>query len=94
MEINLKVDTSLGTECQHVGGFMGPCARKTGRLDLRPRTCPLLNNPQFQDPGSAVITGLFLGLFDVTHCRAVAVGTPMALFDTVWHCFDHGAVLY
>ena len=73
---------------------MGPWHANTRRLDLRPRKCPPVNEPQFQDPGYVRKQVIFLGLFDVTHCRAVAVGTVMALFGTVLHCFDLWTILY
>ena len=68
----------MGTECQHVVRFMTRRTPKTGRLDLRPETCPPQINLRFQDPGSAGIPGLFLGLFDVSRCWRVAgeVGVP------------------
>ena len=51
---------------------------KTRRLDLRPKRCPPVKVPGFQDPGYARISGLFLGLFDVTRHSRVAggVGVP------------------
>ena len=45
---------------------------KTRRLGIRPETCPPVKQAHSQDPGSARKTGLFLGLFDVTHRRGVA----------------------
>ena len=68
---------------------MGPWHANTQRLDLRPRKCPPVKQPHIQDPGNAVNTSLFLGLFDVTLNSCVAVGHCLALFVTVWHCFDH-----
>ena len=61
---------------------MGPWALKSGRLDLRLERCPPLNTHGFQDPGFTVISGLFVGLFDVTRPSGVAgwVGVP-----GVWH---------
>ena len=73
---NMKVYTAVGKECRHVVRFMGPWHVNTRRLDLRPRKCPPSDDPQIQDPRSAGITGLFLGLFDVTHACAVAEGYP------------------
>ena len=48
------------------------------RLGIRPRTCPPLELAHSQDPGYALKPGLFLGLFDVSHRRAVVggVGVP------------------
>ena len=86
--------TAVGTDCQCVVRFMGPCRAKTRRLDLRPRMCPPLKQPHSQDPGYVSFKDLFLGLFDVTRRAAVADGTVLALFDTVWHCFDSMTLLY
>ena len=86
--------TAVGTECQHVVRFMGPCTSIMGRLDLRPETCPPLNTSGFQDLRSAGNTGLFLGLFDVTRCWRVAVDGRYGTVGTVWHCFDDASRLY
>ena len=67
---------------------MGPWARYSQRLDLRPERCPPLEHAHSQDPRYVLNTGLFLGLFDVTHRGAVAVAGYGTGFDTVWHCFD------
>ena len=87
-ENNRLFNTAVGTECQGVVRFMRPWTPDTRRLDLRPRKCPPQYYPHIQDPGSAVKEVLFLGLFDVTRCCRVAVGTLRLLFGTVWHCFD------
>ena len=86
-ENNRLFDTAVGTECQSVVRFVGPWSTETRRLDLRPERCPPVNEPHIQDPRSAGITDLFLGLFDVTRRAAVAVRVGMALFGAVWHCF-------
>ena len=93
-ENNRLFDTAVGTECQHVGGFMRPWTPETQRLDLRPERCPPVNSPQFQDPGYAGNKGLFLGLFGVTRLTAVAVRPGVSLFGPVWHCFGTVWPLY
>ena len=71
-----------------------PSGTQNSTIRLKARNMSALESAQFQDPGYAGIPVFFLGLFDVTRCCAVAVGTVLALFGPVWHCFDLTAVLY
>ena len=56
---------------------------KTQRLDLRPETCPPLKLPHSQGPGYVRISGLFLGLFDVTRCFSVAASPWFSAWDGI-----------